>query len=163
MVCLGLVVAVSDYHSLASLPGCRADGEAIAAALKASARFSDIVLVNGSGSSREVKRKISAFVEKWKDDDVEEFVFYFTGHGDVLDDDLIMLLSDYHKLQARTTSLSNTEIDSFARSLGPKLFVKIIDSCHSGVAYIKGSDPVADTIRKSGESGLNNLYFMFSS
>jgi hypothetical protein len=46
--------------------------------------------------------------------------------------------------------------------LNPRLYVKIVDACHSGVTYIKSADEFTEYL-KSAQPAFNKLYFLFSS
>lgn len=160
---LGIVIAVSDYGHLGSnLPGCVTDGKAIAEILRVDNRFDDVLVVTDNTNSSQVKSVLIDFISKHKDDDVEDIVFYFTGHGDYSGDEFYFLLSDYDKKKKKKTSLENTELDNLLRSLNPKNTVKIVDACHSGTPYIKDPDSF-DAYLKSTKDRFNKCYFMFSS
>ena len=89
-------------------------------------------------------------------------MFYFTGHGDFLDDDFYYLLPDFSESRRRQTSLQNSEIDNLLRSLSPKMAIKIVDACHSGISFIKDPDAISKYLK--GTMGqFNKCYFMYSS
>jgi hypothetical protein len=48
-------------------------------------------------------------------------------------------------------------------SLNPKLSIKIVDACHSGIAYIKDNKNLTNEYVEKSKSGFKNCYFMFSS
>lgn len=160
---LGIVIAVSDYSGgLSPLPGCKRDGEIIASILRVSGKFSHILSITEHTKSSEVKRELAEFVRAHQGKEIEEVFFYFSGHGYYSENELNYLLSDYSPSRLKSTSLENSEVDSFVRSLSPSLFVKMVDSCNSGVPYIKnGEDSLEHLKPTSGE--FRKLYFMFSS
>lgn len=163
---LAIVIAVSDYTDSASnLPACRNDADLITMILKHSGRFDTrLFLLNGSRASS-VKDALASFIKEQQDkkEPVKEVFFYFTGHGDLYEDDFWYLLSDFDNTKRRQTSLCNTELDTMLRALSPALTVKLVDACHSGTAYIKGEDTLRKALEASRESRLNKCYFMFSS
>ena len=163
MINIGIVIAVSDYSGdAAPLPACGKDGEAIAALLKSDPRFDDVLLISGDTKSSVVKPKLIDFLGKFKGKEIGDVVFYFSGHGDFSGDDFYYLLSDFEQKRRKQTSLENSELDNLIRHLSPALFVKIVDACHSGVAYIKSTDDFREYL-KGATGKFNKLYFMFSS
>jgi hypothetical protein len=163
MINLGIVIAVSDYFGDAkNLPACREDGAAIASVLRASGRFNDILHVDNDTIGTSVKQKLADFAKAHKGKEINEVFFYFTGHGEFVGDEFYYLLTDYQTKKRNQTSLENSELDGIVRSLSPKLFVKVVDACHSGVSYIKAPDDFRDYL-KSADKKFEKIYFMFSS
>ena len=161
---LAVIVSVAKYHNLKDLPACSRDGEALATVLGSCGQFSETVLIDGEKEAADVKKDIIAAFRAYKDDSIDQFVFYFTGHGDFDEDEFYFLLKDYEEKKVRQTSLENSELDRLVLSLKPQMYVKIVDACHSGVAYIKNSDIWKGNLRKSITSfGPMRAYFMFSS
>ncbi|MCL1478042.1 MAG: caspase family protein [Marinobacter sp.] len=97
----------------------------------------DAVYLNKSPRAYEAKKQISDFVEKHKNTDIEELIFYFSGHGSRSEEDFFYVMSDFKESKKESTGLRNTELDGLIRTLKPKLTVKIIDACFSGTQYIK--------------------------
>ena len=160
---LGIVIAVSNYDGLGNnLPGCQLDGSAIAQILKTEKKFDDVLIVTENTHSGSVKPELINFINRHKENDIEDIVFYFTGHGDFSGDEFYFLLSDYDTKKKKRTSLENTELDNLLKTLNPKNAIKIVDACHSGTPYIKDPDAF-DTYLKSTKGEFNNCYFMFSS
>jgi len=62
----------------------------------------------------------------------------------------------------RQTSLQNSEIDNWLRTLNPKLAVKVVDACHSGVGYVKDRQYLQTLLQKT-TNRFEWCYFMFSS
>ncbi|PTM96483.1 caspase family protein [Mycoplana dimorpha] len=165
MAKLGIVIGVSENKApLQSLAACKNDGSAIAEVLRQTSRFDELLVLIESGetTSTVVKDQISAFVGRHKSSDVEEVVFYFSGHGDFVGDEFYHILSDYDPSARNRTSLANTELDAMIRGLSPKLFVKIVDACHSGTSYIKSSEGLREFL-KGGQAGFTDVYFLYSS
>jgi hypothetical protein len=163
MINLGVVVAVSEYTGDAkNLPACREDGAAIAHVLKASGRFDDILHIDTETAGTSVKQRLAEFAKTHKGKEVGEVFFYFTGHGEFIGDEFYYLLTDYQAKKRNQTSLDNSELDGIIRALSPRLFVKIVDACHSGVSYIKTPDDFREYL-KSADKKFEKIYFMFSS
>jgi hypothetical protein len=163
MLNLGIIIAVEEYNGdLSVLPGCRTDGAALATILSKEQRFDELLIINNSTNSKNVKCRLRDFIKRFENQAINEIVFYFSGHGDYADEEFYYLLTDYQKARLKTTSLENSELDTLVRSLKPKLFVKIVDACHSGITYIKNSDDLKKYLRV-GSGHFDKLYFMFSS
>lgn len=161
---LGVIIAVSSYSGsgLCDLPGCVQDAGVIEAILRAEDGCEDILVLTTNTNSATLKPKLIEFVNDHKGEDISEFVFYYTGHGVFLDDEYYYLLTDYQQTKRRQTALENTELDNLIRSLNPALTTKLVDSCQSGLPYIKDSGEV-DAYLKGTQSGFQNCYFLFSS
>ncbi|EGS6501039.1 hypothetical protein CGI39_23330 [Vibrio parahaemolyticus] len=160
---LGIVLAISDYgHQDNNLPGCVKDGEAIANIFQSDSSFEDVLILASKTESGAVKSQLIEFINKHKENDVSEVVFYYTGHGDFVDNEFYFLLSDYNPAHKKQTSLENTELDNLLRALGADVTVKIVDACHSGKAYIKDSDAFDKFLNKTKVS-FDKCYFMYSS
>ncbi|TOJ57962.1 hypothetical protein CGI36_23330, partial [Vibrio parahaemolyticus] len=110
---LGIVLAISDYgHQDNNLPGCVKDGEAIANIFQSDSSFEDVLILASKTESGAVKSQLIEFINKHKENDVSEVVFYYTGHGDFVDNEFYFLLSDYNPAHKKQTSLENTELDN---------------------------------------------------
>jgi uncharacterized caspase-like protein len=128
------VLGVSRYESQPSLPGCDHDATAIRTILT-EAGF-DLVFTPTATTAAIAKEQIGDFVKKHQKTEVNEFLVFFSGHGDIIDDDFRYVLSDFDEGQPNATTISHVQLDGWARSLTPQLFVKIVDACHSGSRYI---------------------------
>ncbi|WP_447472901.1 caspase family protein [Vibrio harveyi] len=160
---LGIVLAVSDYgNPKNNLPGCKADGDALSEIFRSDDKFDDVLILTENTESGEVKNQLIEFINKYKDKEVSEVVFYYTGHGDFSSNEFYFLLSNYDSAKKKQTSLENTELDNLLRTLSPKVTVKIVDACHSGKAYIKDSDAF-DKYLNETKSSFDKCYFMYSS
>ena len=87
---LGIVIGVSEnVIPLASLAACANDATAIAAVLKETGRFDDVLVLIGKSEtgSRAVKDSIATFIDRYKGTSVDELIFYFSGHGDFSGDE----------------------------------------------------------------------------
>jgi hypothetical protein len=160
---LGIVIAVSNYGSSGNnLPGCNADGRAIAKILKTDNKFDDVLYLSEKTRSSDVKPELIKFINNHKENDVNDVVFYFTGHGEFSGDEFYYLLSDYDKKRKKQTCLENTELDNLLKTLNPHNTIKIVDACHSGTPYIKDPDAF-DSYLKGTQGEFKKCYFMFSS
>ena len=159
---IGIVIGVSDYQKVSPLPGCVADANSIKQLLELSNKCEDILYIAENTNSKDVKSRLAAFVKKHEANDIEEVIFYFSGHGLFDDDEFYYILTDYTESKIKQTSLENSELDNLLRSLSAKLTVKIVDACQAGTRYVK--DP--DVFRKylqSSEQGFDKCYFFYSS
>jgi len=108
------------------------------------------------------KEQIGDFVKQHHNTTVDELLVFFSGHGDIIDDDFRYILSDFNDTEPNATTISNTQLDGWARSLAPDLFIKIVDACHSGTRYIKDGSALSKLLEAT-KPGFNNCYFFFSS
>ena len=90
-------------------------------------------------------------------------MFYFSGHGKQDEQGMHYALYDTDVARINSTSLNNTELDDIVRKCSPKLYVKIIDACQSGVAYIKGLEGIDDDPQYIEAKGFENCIFIYSS
>ncbi|MGX7743295.1 caspase family protein [Rhodopseudomonas parapalustris] len=162
MARLGIVVAVSDYGGEKDLPACRRDGLAMARILKSAGRFDDVLHIDADTTAAVVKEKLADFAKLHQGKEIDEVLFYFTGHGEFFGDEFYYLLTDFQAKKRSQTSLENSELDGIVRALSPNLFVKIVDACQSGVSYIKSVDDISEYL-KAADKKFRKLYFLFSS
>ncbi|WP_025147958.1 caspase family protein [Bacillus sp. H1a] len=165
---IAILVGVSEYKSLKNLDACLRDVEVMHELLKQTNEYSDILFIKENVNSNQVKDQIIEFVKKHEgsEEEIDQVFFYFTGHGKTKSSDFYFLLSDYETTKLNSTSLQNSEVDSYLRMLSPKLAVKVIDACYSGATYIKDDDEqlVEKTLSASAKKKeLKDCYFMFSS
>lgn len=163
---LAIIIGVEKYKSanFDNLLACKNDAKVIGDVLNDVKDIQETLYINDNEAGYEVKRKISELVEKYKGEEIDEFIFYFTGHGDRYDDDFFYLLSDFDLTKRESTGLRNSEVDDWIKTLSPKLCVKIVDACFSGTQYIKSEPNTESELKKSAQKyGLNDIYFWFSS
>jgi hypothetical protein len=159
---LAIIIAVSNYpNPVHNLPGCLTDAHWMAKLLSATNKYNEILCLDKDTKSNELKEELISFIEKYKTQKVDEVFFYYTGHGDFHDNEFYCLLSDFSASKRKQTSLSNSEVDNFLRLLGADLTVKIVDACHSGVAYIKDNNAIEKRLNESKQE-FKKCYFMFS-
>lgn len=163
---LAIVIGIENYHSslLDRLPACKNDANAIYAVLSDVKHMDEILFILDE-SGAEAKRKIYDLVERYKGQDIDELTFYFSGHGERYNEDFFYIFKDFERAKKETTGLRNSELDNLAKTLSPKLFVKIVDACFSGTQYIKSESYTQEEyLRKSiAKHEFNNLYFWHSS
>ncbi|MDQ1816374.1 caspase family protein [Massilia sp. CCM 9210] len=158
---IALILGVTDYvDTTVHLPACKKDVELLEKVLRLGGHFNEIIVIP-SGDAQGLKAKLAETVQRFQNEDVQDLFFYFTGHGEFKDDGFNYLLRDYSKSRSAATSLSNSELDGMLKSLLPKLTVKVVDACYSGMAYIKDGSSFDDYIKSSNT--FSNCYFLFSS
>lgn len=160
---IAILISVTTYADPQSnLPACANDFALMESIVTHSAKYSEILRLSEDTESSAVKSELAKFVKLHRHKTIDEIFFFFSGHGDVDSDDFYFLLSDFDESKREQTSLSNTELDSMLRSLSPGLAVKVVDACHSGVAYLK-SESVLQKSLATSKGKYNSCYFMFSS
>jgi Caspase domain len=160
---LAIIISVSEYtDSKNNLPGCKKDADCINSILNKTNKFDEILFINEKISSGKVKEKLTAFISEYKSKIIEELFFYYTGHGEFQNNEFYYLLSDFSEDKKNQTSLQNEEVDSLFRTLSPKLVIKVIDACQSGIAYIKEAGAITKYFQKTIER-FNRCYFLNSS
>ncbi|WP_157639409.1 caspase family protein [Burkholderia ubonensis] len=161
---LAIVAGIAQYQHLTKLHACSNDAETLRSFLEATKNYDDICFLDPATTGPDAKAAISAFVQKHRENKVEELFFYFSGHGDRTEDDFFYLMSDFKTDRRETAGLRNSELDSLIRNISPELTIKIVDACYSGSSYIKAEDDIAPVIQKSAKDNqLNKLYFFYSS
>ncbi|WP_160687303.1 caspase family protein [Clostridium sp. C2-6-12] len=163
---LAILLGVDTYKIPGNnLPGCINDLKIMFELLSGLNKFDDILVLNQNEDSKIVKNKIIEFIKKYSNIDtnpINEFLFYFTGHGKADENDFYYILSDYTETKSKQTSLENSELDTWIRQLNPKTTIKIVDACYSGMPYIKDTNSIQKLLDKA-KGQINDCYFMFSS
>lgn len=159
---LAVLIGVSDYASQQNLSACKNDVKLIKSIVDLSSEYADVLYIDSDTNTRQVKGKLSEFIERYSEKEVDELLFYFSGHGLFDGSDFHYILSDFDASKIKSTSLENSELDTMMKSLNPKLTVKIVDACNSGVSYIKDPAALSKHIDES-KLGFSKCYFMFSS
>lgn len=161
---LALLLGVSEYKdSKYNLPACEHDLRLMKELIELTDNYSDIYVIEASKPSEIIKNEIADWISRIDSNQLEEFFFYYTGHGEFHKNELYFQLHDYNESKRNTTTLKNSELDTWIRNLSPALAIKVVDACQSGVSYIKsGSDDFQKYINKSGDT-FNKCIFMFSS
>jgi hypothetical protein len=163
---IAIVIGVSTFVSQPSLPACANDAEIMRLILERSQSYEEILTLTAPDQthSEYVKSQVSSFVSRHKGRvDLEEMLFYFSGHGIYRDGEFFYVLSDFEDARRNKTALKNSELDEYFRTLHPDLAVKVVDACNSGVQYVKDVDNLSGIIRKDLQHSFKKVYFMFSS
>ncbi|OLS17040.1 MAG: hypothetical protein HeimC3_50140 [Candidatus Heimdallarchaeota archaeon LC_3] len=158
---VAILIGISKYINFNDLPACKSDLNHIHNLIKRTEKYQEnILLINEDSSSSEVKEQITSFVNKFFKQEIDEVLFYFSGHGQIKGTVFHYILSDFDKNELNKTSISNEELDQWLRELGAKMTFKIVDACHSGTKYIKNGD-FEKQLEKA--TAFNKCYFLFSS
>ncbi|MBH0065173.1 caspase family protein [Psychrobacter sp. SZ93C1] len=160
---IALLLGVSVYENENDLLPCEKDLQLMTSIISGSDKYDDFLILDGSPKSVIAKDKISAFIRKYQDQEVDEIFIYYTGHGTRHGDDFLYLFSDFDSSKIEQTALRNSEFDSMLKSLQPKLTVKVVDACQAGTEYIKSKNDLEVIFEKSSEDSFNKTYFFFSS
>ena len=134
---IAVVIGIDLYENLDSLPACKYDTNKIKEILKATGEYAEVATLTEDTKTRPIKSSLRTFFNKYREKEIDEVFFYFSGHGTYISDNVLFCCSDFDPKYPSSTSLSNQEIDDYMRSINPKLAVKILDSCSSGEKYIK--------------------------
>ncbi|HEX04470.1 MAG TPA: hypothetical protein ENH10_04850, partial [Bacteroidetes bacterium] len=147
---VAIVLTVSKYTGAAQdLPVFEEAADAVNTILGFNENFDQVLTIDSSSNSADVKDQIREFVSSLKGEKISEFFFYFTGIGQLDDLGYYYLLSDYEESKLLQTSLHNSELDLLIKSLSPELFVKIVDATYSGVHYVKEIETTHKVIERS--------------
>lgn len=160
---LAIILGVAEYSELHDIPGCSSDARLVDSLLLTTGHYDRRLCLEGRLAAVDTKRKILKFLKRLEGEPIEEIFFYFSGHGDLIDNELMFPLSDYVKQRRHATSIENLEVDNWIRNLKPERTIKILDCCSSGISYIKSADVTEIALRKSAESTLGICYFLMSS
>lgn len=160
---LAIIIGVSNYSHVSSLPACKNDASIINSIVSHSGKFDKVLYLSEDTYSYVVKPAITKFITENKDSDIEELFFYFSGHGLFANNEFHYAMTDADTQKLKQTSLENSELDQLIRSLSPKLTVKIVDACQSGVDYIKSAEHDLEKLMKQKAKELSRCYFMLSS
>ncbi len=160
---LAILIGISTYQNIQSLQACSHDIAIVSSLIKAMNKYDDILILSDNISScYDAKQKIVDFVTNHKEENIEELFFYYSGHGDYDGKDFHYIWSDYSEDSKNQTSIQNSEIDDLIRTLSPAMTFKVIDSCKSGISYVK--DPESDLRVFDKSTGtFKKCYFFYSS
>jgi hypothetical protein len=160
-----LLISVSEYKNPDNnLPGCEQDLAVMQSLLEDTEQYSEILALSGSKiNARDLKDRISEWIDKQRGKKLEEIFFYYSGHGVFVDGEFFFQLYDFDHSRKHQTSLTNSDLDVWLRSLSAPLTVKVIDACNSGVPYIKGMQDSIEKYFNDSGNGFQNCIFMYSS
>jgi len=160
---IAIIIGISIYSNPSNnLPGCKNDTDAIGQILKKTGKYEDILYINNNETSANTKELFSNFILKNKGNVINELFFYYSGHGEFLNEEFYYILSDFDSKKRNQTSLQNNEVDDLIRTLTPELVIKFIDACQSGTTYIKEGN-VLNKYFNDSKKGFNKCYFLNSS
>lgn len=159
---IACLLGVSKYKTINELLSCENDIALMNSVLEATEEYDQILCIDGNQESSKVKQQLVSFFTQYQGQQIDQALFYYTGHGDFDGKEFSYLLSDYDRSRKKQTAIENTELDNWIRLLKPALTVKIIDACHAGVQYIKDPDKFEDFLKSTPKS-FSSCYFLFSS
>lgn len=158
---IAVVIGISRYENLEPLSACENDAKNIVKLLKATGEYAEVFALTQETEARRIKSSFIDFFDRHKGKKIDEVFFYFSGHGTYVPDNVLFCCSDFDPKYPSSTSLSNQEIDEYIRTINPELTVKLLDSCNSGVRYIKAT---GDNLEKAiMDTGINRFICMASS
>ncbi|HAV8844772.1 TPA: caspase family protein, partial [Escherichia coli] len=120
---LAILIGVSDYNSQQNLPASKNDVKLIKSMLDFSDGYDDLLYIDTETNTRQIKGRLSEFIERHSSDDIDELFFYFSGHGLFDGSDFHYILSDFDAEKIKSTSLENSELDTMIKSLKPCLTI----------------------------------------
>ncbi|MEG3439862.1 caspase family protein [Pannus brasiliensis CCIBt3594] len=169
---LAIIFSVSKYQSdsINNLPSCDIDAKIMYEFLKLTGKYDDrIYLLSGNDKASNTKEKLYKIIEEHKEKDIEEVLFYYSGHGESYENEFYYLCSDFDRKRFHLTTICNSDLDEYLRELNAKDTVKIIDACYSGIKYVKdvteNNNPlsISKNIDNNYETTFNDCFFCFSS
>ena len=147
---IAILIGNSHYASQPELTCCATDVEAMAELLHATEKFDKLRKLTNA-SSDQIRAAVRHELEGT--DSVDEFYFYFSGHGIHIKTDFFYCGTEFDTARPNETGLSNTELHTLLRAHNPKLVVKVIDACNSGTTLIKADVALIS----DGKGVLNNV------
>lgn len=163
---IAIVMGISIYDYAEDLPACKNDADSVEQLLQATGKY-HILRLDQELIKPYLIDQIDNFI-KSVDDQIDEILFYFSGHGCQDDTGLHYILKNTEMEKINTTSFNNNELDDLVREYNPQLFVKIIDACQSGFHYIKSVDfeenlDEGSILQIKSNKAFENCIFMSSS
>lgn len=159
---IACLLGVSKYKTINELSACENDIALMNSVLEATGEYDQLLCIAGNQESSKVKQQLVSYFTQFQGQQVDQVLFYYTGHGDFDGKEFFYLLSDYEHARQKQTVIENTELDNWIRLLKPALTIKIIDACHAGVQYIKDPD-VFEKFLQTTPKSFSSCYFLFSS
>lgn len=163
-----IILGVSEYLNAHNLPACKNDADKMYKLLDATGKY-EILQMDETLKKTEIIEKIDSFIDDTDlAEGIGEIFFYFSGHGDQDDTDMHYILQDTERDRINATALNNNELDNVIREKNPKLFVKVIDACESGLSYIKSFNEgnfyqKKDSVNRKSQKSFESCIFMSSS
>jgi len=160
---VGIIISISEYFKdLSPLPSCKKDYEVIEKVLHLSKKYDKIFFENGKTDAVLAKQRLIDFIDGLKTEEIDEVFFYYSGHGGFDGNEFYYLFANYEKNKKKQTSLENTELDNLLKRLDPKITVKVVDACQSGISYVKDNSNL-EIYLKGTQAEFKKCYFYFSS
>ena len=114
---IGVIIGVSEYTNLDNLPSCKNDANILNNIMNTDSKYEEILLLNNDTSSKNIKESIIEFIDKYKNNDINEFFIYFSGHGLFDGNDFYYICSNYDKSKLKRTTFENKELDIYIKQL----------------------------------------------
>lgn len=131
---IAILIGNTKYDNCADLPCCKNDVEAFESLVKCTSRFDEVYkLTNLTGEQMRDELRDRLNIEKKYD----EVMFYFSGHGDRIENELFLCGTDFTKEKPNNTGLPLGIMHELVRGVSPVLFTKILDACYAGEGLIK--------------------------
>ena len=124
---LGIFIGVGNYTSQQynDLPACNKDAETLKSVFESIKNFTEILFLNGIVDQSKIIQGMEKLSTKYKNEEVEELIFYFSGHGEKEGDEFLYLPSDFDPHKKLGTSISctgqpspDTFLREFSNSMG---------------------------------------------
>ncbi len=159
---IAILIGVSEYASQQNLMASKNDVLLMNSLISIGNNYDSILMIDNETNTQTVKAKLTSFLQGNFGKEVDQLFFYFSGHGYFDGEEFHYIMSDFDSKRIKSTSLENSELDILIKSISPKLTVKIVDACNSGIPYIK--DPTAfDKYINTSKQSFDKCYFMYSS
>ena len=97
---IAIIIGISEYSNVQTLKGCKIDADSIRKLLEATAKYEDILQMDGKVDSSEIEQKLPEFIKKYKTESVDEVFFYYSGHGCLLNDTFAYVASDFNLIKS---------------------------------------------------------------
>ncbi|MEL7639853.1 MAG: caspase family protein [Solidesulfovibrio sp.] len=159
---IAILIGISEYSHADQLPACANDVESIHQVISLSKKFKNILCLSGKVNSTGEKSSLIDFIKEHQKSKIDELFFYFSGHGIFNSNEFYYVLSDYDSTKVAQSSLNNSELDQLIKSLDPKITIKIVDACQSGISYVKDPESFKAYLTEK-KNNFAKCYFMFSS
>lgn len=168
-ILMGITYAGS---AIPELPLCKNDLQSINKIIDSTGLYQEkLILDDNYSKARDALEKLTEFVEdlEKRKEEIDEVFVYYTGHGGIINEEFYFGWNDYSSVSPASTSIVNSQFDDLIRRLQAKLTVKFIDSCHSGMPYVKDMVPITFkdcffcfSCRNNQSSGFENGYSSFT-
>ena len=162
-----VLLGVFEYKYTENLLACKNDVDILHQMIDATQKYK-VLELDTSISKNHFLEQVDSFIpdDMCSDkDEVGEIFFYFSGHGVHQESESYLVLHETQLDKINSTSIKNSELDAIIRRKSPKLYVKIVDACYSGMSYIKAptskeNTPIAPPVYAKV---IENCIFMYSS